>query len=58
VTEDRLRRKRLYKTEKKEKWLKTKKQIEDYNKFVQEWKKKQHAKKTKKEEEKPVTTAT
>jgi len=36
--------------------VKTKKEIEEYNKFVQEWKKKQHAKKVKKEEDK--TTAT
>lgn len=39
VTDARLRRKRIYKTTKKTRWVDSKKAREDYNKVVQEWRK-------------------
>lgn len=46
VTEERLRRKRIYKKEKVDKWRTTKKAQEEYSKFLAEWHKKKDAKKS------------
>jgi len=46
VTDQRLRRKRIYKKEKVEKWQRTKKAQEEYNKFLAEFRKKKEAKKS------------
>jgi len=51
VTDQRLRRKRIYKAEKKERWQKTKKAWADYLKVIAEYKKKKAAHLAKKEEE-------
>eukprot|EP00331_Platyophrya_macrostoma_P013796 CAMPEP_0176418882 /NCGR_PEP_ID=MMETSP0127-20121128/7732_1 /TAXON_ID=938130 /ORGANISM="Platyophrya macrostoma, Strain WH" /LENGTH=266 /DNA_ID=CAMNT_0017799285 /DNA_START=73 /DNA_END=869 /DNA_ORIENTATION=+ len=52
ITDTRLRRKRIYKAEKKERWQKTKKAWADYLKVLAEYKKKKAAAHAKKEEEK------
>jgi len=44
ITEERLRRKKVYRREKKAKWERTRKAIETYNKFVAEWRKKKSGK--------------
>jgi len=46
VTEQRLRRKRIYKKEKKERWTRTKTAKEEYSKFLTEWRKKKESKKS------------
>lgn len=46
ITETRLRRKRIYKKDKKSKWEKTRRDVESYNKFLAEWSKKKAAKKS------------
>jgi small subunit ribosomal protein S6e len=51
ITDRRLRRKRIYKAEKKERWQKTKKAWADYLKVLAEWKKKKAAHASKKDEE-------
>jgi len=43
ITEERLRRKKVYKREKKAAWDRTRKAVETYNKFVNEWRKKKHS---------------
>jgi len=42
ITEERLRRKKVYRREKKARWERGRKAIETYNKFVAEWRKKKH----------------
>jgi small subunit ribosomal protein S6e len=51
ITDQRLRRKRIYKAEKKERWQKGKKAWADYLKVLAEWRKKKAAHLAKKEEE-------
>jgi len=43
ITDDRLRRKRVYKAHKKARWERTKKAVEDYHKVVEEYRKKKAA---------------
>jgi small subunit ribosomal protein S6e len=52
ITDQRIRRKRIYKTEKKERWQKNKKAWADYLKVLTEYKKKKEAHLAKTEEEK------
>jgi len=52
ITDQRLRRKRVYKAEKKERWERTRKAWADYQKVLTEYKKKKHAEALKAHEEK------
>jgi len=52
ITDERLRRKRVYKAEKKARWERTRKAISDYQKVVTEYKKKKAAEQAKLHEEK------